>query len=520
MPVKTRRIKIYDTTLRDGEQAPGCSMNLNEKRKIAASLELLGVDTIEAGFAIVSEGDFEAVRTIAKQVRGCAVASLARALKKDIDIAYEAVKPSVSPHINIFIATSEIHMQYKLKMSPDEVLGRIEQSVSYAKTLCPSVEFSAEDATRSDWEFLKTAFSTALNAGATCINVADTVGYSTPEEMIALVHYLCEQLPELSEYDLGVHCHNDLGMAVANSLAGLKAGAQQVDCTLSGIGERAGNTALEEIAMAIKTRESILGLNTGINTHEIYRSATKLARILGMSIPANKAIIGANAFSHESGIHQHGVMENPSTYELIHPEDVGVIKNVMVLGKHSGRHAFEERLLSLGITPPEGSMDELFDRFKALADKKKEISDFDLIALAENRSQTFEYYKLDRFVINSGNTIKPTAIVRLQTHEGKLVESVAYGDGPIYASYWAIDRITKLKPHLDGYLINSVTQGGDALGQVSVKVTYQGRTVTGRGLSTDVLESSIIAYIHAVNKIMTIFGETNDNDEIIIGEET
>ena len=496
-------VKIFDTTLRDGEQSPGCSMNLNEKLKIARQLALLKVDVIEAGFAISSPGDAAAVEAIAREVKNCSIASLARLVKEDIDAAAAALKPAVCPTIHVFIATSPLHMEYKLKMRPEEVLSQIKELVPYARSLCPQVEFSCEDATRSDRDFLSQCVDAAIAGGATTINIPDTVGYATPEEMSSLIHYLQNNVPNIDQVTLSVHCHNDLGLAVANSLASVKAGARQVECAINGIGERAGNAALEEVVMAIETRKAYYGCGTNIETRQLYRSSSKLSRIIGVSIPPNKAVVGANAFAHEAGIHQHGVLANRETYEIMTPESVGVVKNNLILGKHSGRHAFEDRLISLGYNLKKETIDELFITFKKLSDRKKDITDYDLEALVETRSQTKKYYELDRFIITSGNTIRPTAIVRLK-HQGREIEDVALGDGPIFASYKAIDKLTGMDLHLEDYSIRSVSQGEDALGQVSVKVSLHGRTVTGRGLSTDILEYSILAYLHAINKLLSL----------------
>ena len=474
----SQQIKIFDTTLRDGEQSPGCSMNLNEKLKMARQLERLRVDIIEAGFAIASPGDFESVAAVAQTVKDCTVASLSRLVKKDIDASAEALKNAASPRIHTFIATSDLHMRYKLKMKPEDVLSQIDELVAYARNLCPDVEFSAEDASRS-------------------------VGYATPEEMFDLISYIKNNVPNIDKATISVHNHNDLGLGVATSLASIKAGATQVECTLNGIGERAGNAALEEIVMALKTRRDFFDCTTRIDTTQIYRSCTRLARIIGQDIPNNKAIVGANAFLHESGIHQHGVLAKRETYEIMTPESIGIVKNNIVLGKHSGRHAFEDRLVSLGYQLPEEAIAKLFEKFKVLCDRKKDVSDYDLEALVESTSHTPEHYKLDRFVINSGNTIRATAIVRLQI-DGREVEDVAIGDGPIFACYKAIEKMSPLNLKLEDYSIRSVTDGEDALGQVSVKVTCNGKTLTGRGLSTDILESSILAYLHAINKFISL----------------
>ncbi|MEZ4358236.1 MAG: 2-isopropylmalate synthase [Eubacteriales bacterium] len=497
-----RKIKIFDTTLRDGEQSPGCSMNLNEKLKIAKQLERLKVDTIEAGFAISSPGDFESVKAIAEVIKECSVASLCRAVKRDIDTAYEAVKGAANPVIHTFIATSDIHMQYKLQMKPDEVLERIREMVTYSKSLLPNVEFSAEDASRSDREFLKKAVEMAINCGATVVNIPDTVGYATPDEMYDIISYLKKNVENIDRVDVSVHCHNDLGMAVANSIAAIKAGASQIECTINGIGERAGNAALEEVVMAIQTRGQYLDAYTDIDTTQLYRSSNKLSRIIGVNIPPNKAIVGANAFAHEAGIHQHGVMKNRLTYEIMTPESIGLIKNSMILGKHSGSHAFKERLSELGYRLAQDEVDVAFEEFKKLCDKKKEVTDYDIEALVEHKSQTVKHYKLEKYIINSGNTLTSTANIVLN-HDGEMVEKVSLGDGPVDAAYKAVEKIVQMKFKLMDYKIKSVSQGEDALGEVTVKVNYNGNTYIGRGLSTDILESSILALLHAVNKIIS-----------------
>lgn len=495
-----RRIKIFDTTLRDGEQAPGCSMNLSEKIEIARQLELLGVDVIEAGFAIASPGDFESVQTIAKTLKNCTVASLARCTYKDIETAYNAVKEAQSPRIHTFLATSPIHMKYKLKMSPDEVLERIDDCVRYAKDFCSDVEFSAEDATRSEKEFLAKAIHTAIKAGATVVNIPDTTGYTTPFEMYELIHYLMENVPGIENVDVSLHCHNDLGMAVSNSIAGIKAGATQVECTINGLGERAGNAALEEIVMAIKTRKDSLGCYTNINTKQINRTSKLVYNIIGQSVPLNKPIVGQNAFSHESGIHQHGVLAEKSTYEIMNPEDVGITQSKLVLGKHSGRHAVEDRLKQMGYNLTQEELNEYFERFKKLCDKKKYITNRDLEALIYNKVRTDETIQLEYFDVHTNNQFS-TCFIRLKK-EGIVYEEVSIGDGPINAAYNAIDKITgKICDSLENYSIHSVSDGKDALGEVTVKLRMKDHVVTGRGLSTDIIESSILAYLNGVNKL-------------------
>lgn len=495
------RVRIFDTTLRDGEQSPGCSMHLSEKLEVAHRLERLGVDVIEAGFAASSPGDFEAVEAIARMVKGCRVASLCRTTRGDIDAACGALQGAASPLVHTFIATSDLHLEYKLRMTREEVLAHIGEAVRYARSRIPEVECSFEDATRSDRAFLAQCCRQAVTAGAAIINIPDTVGYAMPGEMEELIAYLLRAVPELAGVTLSVHCHDDLGLAVANSLAGVRAGVRQVECTVNGIGERAGNASLEEVVMALATRPGYYGVETGINTRQIARASRTLSRIIGVPIPPNKAIVGANAFAHEAGIHQHGMLANRGTYEIMTPESVGISENHMVLGKHSGRHGFEEKLVALGYNLGPDAVDEVFDTFKQLCDKKKEVTDADIEALVDALSgEVPEAYALVSFVINSGNTIASTSTVKLD-HGGAYLEEVAKGDGPINASFSAINRMVDLPVELDHYSIRSVSEGGDALGEVTVKVVCEGQRVTGRGLSTDILESSIRAYLNAINKL-------------------
>lgn len=497
-----RKIRIFDTTLRDGEQSPGCSMNINEKIKIAKQLELLKVDVIEAGFAVVSKGDFDSVQAVAQNVKDCAVASLARSRKGDIDAAYEAVRMAANPMLHVFLATSDLHLEYKLKMTREKALENIKEAVSYAKKFISEVEFSAEDASRSDKEFLRQAVQTAVNAGATTINIPDTVGYAMPDEMKSLIEYLLNNVDGLNKINLSVHCHNDLGMAAANSIASVAGGANQIECTLNGIGERAGNCALEEVVMGIATRGEMLNAYTDIDTTQIYRASRKLSRIIGVNIPPNKAIIGANAFAHEAGIHQHGVLQNRLTYEIMTPESIGLVKNSMVLGKHSGSHAFAERIKELGYKLNEEELKAAFEEFKNLCDKKKEVNDYDIEAIIDHNSQTTKHYKLIQYIINSGNKMTSTASLIID-HNGEIIEKVSLGDGPIDAAFKAIEKIAKLDVSLNDYKIKSVSKGEDALGEVTVKLDHDGKTYIGRGLSTDILESSILAYLHAINKIVS-----------------
>ncbi|MDD4690012.1 MAG: 2-isopropylmalate synthase [Eubacteriales bacterium] len=496
------RIKIFDTTLRDGEQSPGCSMNLQEKIEVARQLEKLNVDVIEAGFAIASPMDFESVKQIAKTVKEVTVASLCRAVKNDIDSAYDAVKYANNPLIHTFIATSPIHMEYKLKMKPEQVLEQIEQMVGYARSLCPNVEFSAEDAMRSDMDFLAKAIELAIKKGATVVNIPDTVGYRTPQEVMEYITYIKNNVGNINEADISVHCHNDLGMAVSNSLAAIKCGATQVECTVNGIGERAGNASLEEVVMGITTRSDYYNATTNINTKQIYRTSKLISSIIGVAIPPNKAITGANAFAHEAGIHQHGVLANKETYEIMTPSSIGIPEQQMVLGKHSGRHAFEERLNSLGYQLEKEELNVLFNSFKELADKKKIVSDLDIISLLNNKEATqVNTYALEGFTINSGSTITATASVRV-INEGNIIEKVAIGDGPIDAAFKAINAIVENKFVLNDYIIHAVTEGEDALGEAVVKLSLNGVQYTGRAISTDIMEASIKAYINGVNKHM------------------
>jgi len=495
--------KIFDTTLRDGEQAPGCSMDLHEKVEIALALEKLGVDVIEAGFAIASKGDFEAVRAVAQTVKHCSVASLSRAVKNDIDTAWEAVKDAASPRIHTFLATSPTHMQYKLKMSEQEVLDAITAAVGHAKGHCEDVQFSAEDATRSELPFLARAVEAAVKAGATVINLPDTVGYSVPEEMKRMVEYILTHVPGIENVELATHCHNDLGLGVANSLAALSAGVTQIECTINGIGERAGNAALEEIVMALHTRKDVYGAQSHIDTTKLYPTSRLVYHILGISAPINKAVVGRNAFAHESGIHQHGVLANRETYEIMAPETVGLKQNNIVLGKHSGKHAVEEALKRLGYEVTAEEMSHLFTRFKDLCDRKKTITTLDLEALVSHReAPVTRGYKLERFTVNSGNSVSASAVVRLSDGD-QVIEEVAVGNGPIEAAFNAIDKIMPVRGHsLEDYAIQTISQGRDAQGEAILKISRGEETVSGRGLSTDVVEASVLAYVNGLNKLI------------------
>ena len=498
-----KRIKIFDTTLRDGEQSPGCSMNLAEKIEMAKQLEKLGVDIIEAGFAIASPMDHKSVQAIAAAVTNCTVASLARCTKGDIDTAWDAVKEANHPRIHVFLATSDIHMEYKLRMTREQVLQRISEMVAYAKSFCDDIEFSAEDASRSDWAFLAQCYSNAVAAGATTLNVPDTVGYSTPQEMAELITYLRQNVTGVEHTDISVHCHNDLGMAVANSLACVKAGATQIECTVNGIGERAGNASLEELAMAIQTRADFYDAETGINTRQIYRSSKLLSNITGVPIPPSKAIVGANAFAHESGIHQHGVIANAQTYEIMKSTDVGIPQNTMVLGKHSGKHALREKLESMGYELTDEELENVFVRFKDLADKKKNITGRDIEALVLHRRGVVQGdCQLVSHVVNTGHGVPNISCIKLQRGD-EVLEDVAIGSGPLDASFKAINRMLGMDVKLESFSLNAVTDGEDAVGEAVVKVALpDGRACTGTGISTDIIESSIRAYVNGINKIM------------------
>ncbi|MBQ3646072.1 MAG: 2-isopropylmalate synthase, partial [Synergistaceae bacterium] len=442
------KVKIFDTTLRDGEQSPGCSMNLSEKIVMARQLEKLGVDIIEAGFAIASPMDFKSIQAIAQSAPNCIIASLARCNKLDIDTAWDAVKDAKKPRIHVFIATSDVHMKFKLRMSPEQVLQTITDMVSYAKSKCDDIEFSAEDASRSDREFLAKSFSNAIAAGATTINVPDTVGYSTPQEMADLISYLRENVIGIENVDISVHCHNDLGMGVANSLACVKAGATQVECTVNGIGERAGNASMEEIVMALRTRKDFYQADTNINTLEIYKSSRLLSNITGVPIAPTKPIVGANAFAHEAGIHQHGIITNAQTYEIMNPDEIGIPHRALVLGKHSGKHALRERLEAMGYEIPDDELEDIFVRFKKLADAKKVITSSDLEALTLHRSKITKtesennvpLCQLVSHSITSGSDIPKISYVKIK-RDDKVMENVEYGAGPLDAAFKAINKM-------------------------------------------------------------------------------
>ena len=502
MSTAKEKLFIFDTTLRDGEQSPGCSMNLKEKLLVAAQLEALRVDVIEAGFAAASPGDFEAVKAVAAAVRQPVVTSLARCLEADIDAAATAVRGAQRPRIHLFLATSPLHMEYKLKMSEEQVLEKAVASVTYARKLCPEVEFSLEDFSRSDPAFSYRVIEGVIRAGARVVNLPDTVGYALPDQYAALIRGVFARVPNAGEAVFSVHCHNDLGLGVANSLAAIQAGVRQVECTINGIGERAGNAALEEIVMVLRTRPDAFPVVCEVDTTKLYGASRSVVTATGARVQANKAIVGENAFAHEAGIHQHGVMAHAGTYEIMTPETVGVPRNRMVLGKHSGKHAFESRLSDLGFHFEAAKVAELFAAFKTLADRKKTVSDADIEALARGLAgRNEEHVKLDRFVVQSGNDIPATSTVSL-VWNGKPVRHTATGDGPIAASFQAINGIIGKELALEAFTLSAVTGGEDAQGEASVKVRSGVRIYNGHGLSTDVVEASILAYLEAVNALL------------------
>lgn len=498
----TGRIKFFDTTLRDGEQTPGVSLNIQEKLEIARQLAKMGVDIIEAGFAIASPGDFLAVKTVAENVKGIRVASLCRAVEKDIDRAWEAVCNAESPRIHTFIATSDIHMKYKLRMTEEEVLERAIAMVKYSKKYCSDVEFSAEDASRTRPEFLYRIVEEVIKAGATVVNIPDTVGYAAPLEFGRLIKGIRENVNGIEKIDLSVHCHDDLGLAVANSLTAMENGATQLECTINGLGERAGNASLEEIVMGLSTRNDYYNVTHNIDTKQIYRTSKLVSSLTGVTVQPNKAIVGANAFAHESGIHQHGVLAEKSTYEIMTPESIGLSQNKMILGKLSGKHAFEEHLKELGYNLDAEEINKAFEKFKVLADKKKTVLDRDIEALVgEKVSEVSEVYQLVSFQISSGNNVISTATISLQKH-GEAIMEAATGDGPVNAAFNAIERTVGFSLDLQDYSLKGVTEGADALGEATVRVAKDGRIFVGRGVSTDIIEASVKAYLNAINRVI------------------
>ena len=502
-----KRIIIFDTTLRDGEQAPGCSLGTEQKLLVAEQLYKLAVDVIEAGFPVSSLGDLEAVKNIAKTVGRAAdapeICGLARCVKGDIEACAEAVKPAKRPRIHVFIATSEIHLAHKLHMTQDQVLARAVESVKLARKYADSVEFSAEDSTRTDIHYLARIVEAVIEAGATTVNLPDTTGFAIPWEYGDMFRKIFEMVPNVHKTVMSTHCQDDLGLSVANSLAAVQAGVRQVECTINGLGERAGNTSLEEVVMALKTRQSLFGVTTGIKTKEIAKASRLVSSLTGVMVPPNKAIVGANAFAHSSGIHQDGILKFRQTYEIMNPEDVGVEESTLLLTSRSGRHALENRLKHLGYKLSKKQLDDMFVRFKALADKKRYVFDDDLFTLVEEEevAEVKEDFTLESLQAAGGSGIIPTATVRIRTAKGDVVQETASGDGPVDAATKAIDKVVGLKPKLADYVLRAVTSGKDAQGEVTVRLEEGGLVMLGRGASTDIIEASAKAYLNAINKL-------------------
>ena len=500
--MEQNRVYFFDTTLRDGEQTPGVSLQTPEKIEIAKGLVRLGIDVIEAGFPAASPGDFEAVQTIAREVKGTTICGLARANEKDVQKVADALKDAERSRLHVFIATSEIHMKYKLKMTRQEVLDRVKSILEFAKGKFDEIEFSGEDAARSDLDFLCEVFGVAIAGGATIINVPDTVGYMNPNEFGDKIRYIKEHTPGIENAIISVHCHDDLGLANANTLAAIKAGARQVEGTINGLGERAGNVAIEEVVMALKTRHDYFDdLQVNIDTKQFTKVSKLVSRLTGVVVPPNKPIVGSNAFAHESGIHQHGMMSNPETYEIMTPESVGAEKTDLVLGKHSGRHAFADHLAKLGFQSfTEEKINDLFGKFKELADRKKQVYDDDIVALVVDNLHHKKAFELVAQYYKLGEKGYAYADVRLMTPEGEKADA-AVGDGPVDASLKAVERVVGLPISLKDYQIRAITAGKDALGEATLKVEYNGRLYHGRGISTDIVKSSVNAYINAVNSV-------------------
>ncbi len=506
-------ITIFDTTLRDGEQSPGCSMTTPEKLEIAKALVELGVDVIEAGFPIASPGDFDAVSQIANTFGNQAtICGLARCRTEDIDRAWDALKGAQNVRIHVFLATSAIHREFKLKMAKEEIVRRAVEMVKYTcdkmasrqDITIPNVEFSPEDAARTELDFLTEVVEKAIEAGATTVNIPDTVGYATPNHYFKVITHLKQHVRNIDKAVISTHCHNDLGLAVANSLAAVEAGARQVECTINGLGERAGNAALEEIVMALRTRKDYYGIETKINTPRLFPTSRLVSSITGMKVQRNKAIVGQNAFAHEAGIHQHGMIQSRETYEIMRPADVGYIGQNLVLGKHSGRHAFRNRLTELGYQLDEETMQKVFDDFIALADKVKEVHDSDIIALIESRSQTASaIWSLAHFNATAGTGSLHTAAIELAHRDGHNIQEAATGDGPVDALFRCLERITSVQVKLKDYHVRSVSSGTEALGEASVEVEHEDRTYHGKGVSTDIIEASALAYLNALNKVLS-----------------
>ncbi|MBT8132426.1 MAG: 2-isopropylmalate synthase [Gammaproteobacteria bacterium] len=503
MSVKApEKLLIFDTTLRDGEQAPGCSMTLKEKLRVASLLAELGVDIIEAGFPAASPGDFKSVRAVAREIEGPIICGLARCNRKDIEKTWEALKDAKRQRLHVFLATSPIHREYKLSMNKKEVMDCLVDSLHFARKYFDDIEFSPEDASRTEPEFLAEVVEAAIAAGATTINIPDTVGFAVPNEFSKLISYLKETVPNIDQAVLSVHCHDDLGLAVANSLAAVQAGARQVECTINGIGERAGNCSLEEIVMALKTRQDAFDCDTGIDTTRLYPASRLVASVTGLHVQRNKAIVGENAFAHEAGIHQHGMLKHHTTYEIMRPEHVGISRTSLVLGKHSGRHAVRDRIAELGFELDEEELNRVFAEFKQLADRKKEIHDADLEAMVLNNELGDKGpWRLVELSTASGTGRSASAVVKLAHKDGHTLEEAAVGHGPVEAVYRAIERITLITPQLRKYDVRNVSVGEDAQGDATVSVEFDGREYHGHGLDTDVIKASASAFLHTVNRI-------------------
>jgi 2-isopropylmalate synthase len=499
----SKRVHIFDTTLRDGEQSPGISLNAHEKVEIAQQLARLGVDVIEAGFPIASPGDFEGVQTISRVVDGPVICGLARTHKADIDAAWGAIKDSARPRIHTFVSTSDIHIEHQLQSTRDDVKGQARAAVALARSYCDDVEFSPMDATRADVDFTAEVCAIAVEEGATVVNIADTVGYTTPAEYQDYFARLYELVPELANVRLSVHCHDDLGLAVANSYAGVLAGARQVECAVNGLGERAGNCSLEEIVMLLRTRSDVHGFDTGIDTREIARTSRMVSRFTGYAVPPNKAVVGRNAFAHESGIHQDGVLKERTTYEIMDARDVGLESNSIVLGKHSGRHALRDALQQLGFKVEGNALNQAFKRFKEIADKKKQVTSLDLEAIvSEEMRDATERYTLESFEVTAGSHTDPRAKVTIRTPSGTDAVGEAGGDGPVDAIFGAIRAATDEASELRSYTVSAVTEGEDALGEVTVMLRAHGRLASGQGVATDILEASARAYVRALSNAL------------------
>ncbi|MGQ3683620.1 MAG: 2-isopropylmalate synthase [Candidatus Loosdrechtia sp.] len=495
-------IIIFDTTLRDGEQSPGVSLGINEKVKIARQLALLNVDIIEAGFPVSSPGDFESVKRIAQDVKGVTVAGLARAVEKDIDSAVRALEKAEKPRVHIFLATSEIHRKYKLLKAKEEIIHLAVKGVTYARKYVDDIEFSPEDASRTELDFLVQVVEAVIDAGARTVNIPDTVGYAVPDQYAFLIRGLKEHVKNIDRAILSVHCHNDLGLAVANSLAAVKAGAKQVECTINGIGERAGNAAMEEVVMALKTRHDFYHCSTRIFTKELIATSKLVSSLSGLRVQRNKAIVGENAFAHQSGVHQDGVLKERTTYEIMKPEDVGHLKTKIVLGKLSGRHALKKRIKELGYELTEEEFERAFEEFKRIADKKKEVFDEDIEAIVGiEKMDVPDIFHLKSLSISCGPNTVPTASVRLKLQDGRFVDNATIGDGPIDALFKAIDLSTGIPGKLQDYNIHAVTSGKDAMGEVHVSIDVDGKIIGGRAVSTDIIEASAMAYLNAINRV-------------------